>query len=118
MTKFWTILRSYWWQMAIILTIIVSFIFFRKSNVLEQLLQITKDSYERQIVELNRLNEEEKKKKQELQQKYEAIIKELEIKHQEQNKVLEEDKKKKIKELVETKTSEELTELLKKEFGI
>jgi hypothetical protein len=95
-------------------------ILFRKKNAAEDLLQLAQTSYQRQMAELQKFQDEEKKKKAELQQMYELLVKELEVKYEQDKKILTEEKKNRIKEIVDKYhgNTEELTNLLKKEFDL
>jgi len=120
MNKVWQFIKKYWYIFAIIVISIISLIFFRKSSLLESLINSMKDSYDRQIAEIERLNKKEKEEKEAIQKKYDETIKLLEEKYKQDNKVLEEAKKDKVKELIElyNKDPNTLTERLKEEFNL
>lgn len=117
-TKYWAYIKIGSICLVIIFLVVTTFLFFRKSKLLEQALQVVRDSFQQQIAEIERLNAEERKKKEELQKKYEEVIKELEEKYKQQSKELDDAKKARAKELVDKYNNEELTQKLKEEFGI
>jgi len=117
--RIWIWIKHYWYVPVIAIVLLVSGIVFGKGGFkLLDMLQSIRESYQNQINDLEELNEEEGKKKEDLQLKYEAIVKQLEEVYASQSKILEEEKKKEIEKLVKEKSDEELTQLLKEKYGL
>jgi len=118
--KVWIWLKSYWFIPLILILVIFASIFFRKGNFALDLLNNAIESYRRQISEIERLNAEKEKQKEELQRKYELAIKLLEEKYSKDSQDLLEERKKLVKELLDTYKDDEegLAKQFAKEFGL
>ena len=114
--KIYIWLKSHWIWPLLGIAAIILFVLFRKNNIAISSLLQSQENYRQQIATLEKLQQEAKKRKEEIQQKYNDIINEIERKYQEDNKILEENKKKEIKRLVEefNDNPERMTEELKK----
>ena len=112
--------KKYWLLIAIIVLTLATVLFLRKSNIIEKLLTLTRDSYQNQINIIENLNKKEKEKKENLQQLYIVTMELLEKKYREEEKVLELWEKKRVKELVSLYENnlEVLNQKLKEEFKL
>lgn len=113
-------LTVYWYVFVGIILLILSIFFFWRKNVINELLQTIIESRKKQLFEIERLHEEERKKKEELQERYDYIIDQLTKKYAEENVNLERAKEKRVKEIVKEygNDAEKLNEILKKEFNL
>ena len=113
-------LKTYWYIPAILILIIVLSIFLRKGNPALDILNNAIESYKKQIAELERLNQEKEKAKAELEAKYLLVVHEIESHYQSDNVKLDEEKRKRIKELLEQyKDEPELLAIaFSQEFGL
>ncbi|MEO5368244.1 MAG: hypothetical protein H7831_18195 [Magnetococcus sp. WYHC-3] len=113
-------LKAYWKLPAIVILVIVSFLFLRKSSLAVKLLEDAQESYQRQLDMINRLNEEEKKKREELRVQYEATLELLQLKYDKDKQILTEKEKEKVKQIVEQYKNDPsgLNNRLAEEFGL
>jgi len=119
--KIWVWFKVYWYIPALVAYTLAMAIIFRRNdgNVL-RVLEVSKDSYKKQIAVLNKTHTEELEKRDEIIRRYNKVIEQVEAGYEEANKQLDKHKKKRIKKLIEEHhdTPEHLTQLLSLTFGI
>jgi predicted nuclease with TOPRIM domain len=120
LTKIWVWLKHYWYVPLIVIGIILSTMFMFKNQSAYKLLLQVQENYKKQISELQRLWDEEKKKKEELQKQYELTMQLIEMKYKEDQRVLDMAEKKRVKDLVSKyqDNPEELSKQLAEAYGI
>lgn len=118
--KAWIWLKHNWKVPAILLYTIALWFLFRKKDAAYQVLEERNKSYQKQIEAVNDIHREEVKKRDDILNKYNDILKELEKKYKEDSREIDEDKKKEIKNLVEKydEQPDELAKLLAEKFGL
>lgn len=117
-TKVRYFLKHYWF---VVLSIIATIVFFltRRSYIAHKLLQYVLEGFDKEEVKvLNDLHEKEKKQKEELAAKYEIATKILQQKFDKDEKNLEMEELKKIRELMEKNSSKQLGKKLSELFGL
>jgi hypothetical protein len=118
--KSWLWLKTYWYfPIAIIYTFIVWFVFRKDGTSAIGVLEIKSDSYKKQIDVINKAHEAETKKKEELNKVFNETIEKVEVELKKNNEVLDKNKKKRIKEIVENHSDDPkvLAGLVKEAFG-
>ena len=118
--KSWLWLKTYWYFPAVFLYTIALWVFFRKDGTAAiGVLEIRSDSYEKQIEVLKKSHEAESKKKKELNKVYTETIEKIETELKKNNDILDRNKKKRIKDIVEKHSDnpKALAELVKESFG-
>jgi len=117
----WVWIKHYWYIPALLIYTFVLWVIFRKkNNNLVKLFDITKESYEKQIQDLNKAHEEEIEKRNELIVAYQNTLKSIEEEHNIKLNDLDNKKKKEVEELTKNFESNpsELAEEMKKLFGV
>jgi len=99
--KIWTWTKHNWKAPLVVLFALFTWFILRRKNVAEQILKIREASYKAQIDAINQAHEEEIKKRNEILEKYNKTVSNLEKEFAKNNKELDEKKKKSIKEIVE-----------------
>jgi len=99
--KCWTWLKHHWKAPFVVLFVLFTWLALRRKNVAEQILKIREASYKAQIDAINHAHEEELKKRDEILEQYTKTVSNLEKEFAENNKELDEKKKKSVKEIVE-----------------
>ena len=114
--KVWVFLKTHWY---IPVLIIAALVMRSKSDHFLKMLQITKDSYNKQIEDINKLNEETEAKKENIHKEYEKTINKIEEEFKKKNEELEKKKKKQVKKLVKKyyDKPDELASEITKRFG-
>tara|TARA_R110000824_G_C15036654_1_gene659946 strand:+ start:387 stop:788 length:402 start_codon:yes stop_codon:yes gene_type:complete len=118
--KAWVWLKHNWYVPAVIIyTVVLYFLFNKKSRALE-VLEVRSKSYKKQIEAINTIHEEEIKKKDKILENYGKILSELEKKYAEDNLELDRKKKEEVKKLVEeyNEKPKELARLLAEKYGL
>ena len=118
--KSWLWLKTYWYFPVVFLYTIILWIFFRKDSAAAiGVLEIKRDSYKKQIEVLSESHDAEIKKREELNKVYIKTIEKVEVELKKNSEILDRDKKKRIKEIVEKHSDnpEELAKLVKESFG-
>ena len=119
--KVWVWLKAYWYVPALLVYTLVLMVVFRKdgANALG-VLEVSKDSYKKQIDVLNETHESELKKRDEIIKKYNKTIEQIESQHMDESRKLDAHKKRRVKRLIEEnhEDPEHLTRLLSLTFGI
>ncbi|MDP3987016.1 MAG: hypothetical protein Q8P81_02205 [Nanoarchaeota archaeon] len=121
MKKIWIWIKTHWYVPLIIVLAIFLGVFMRKeNNIAMQLLENSVNSYKQQIAELERLNKEKEKLKEEAEQKYKMTIQKIESEYVKDGQILDEKRKQRIKELMDRyKDNDELLSIaFAQEFGI
>lgn len=113
-------IKSYWYVPVIVIMIVISSIFLFKNQTAYKLLLQAQEGYRKQIAALEKLWAEERQRKEEIQRQYELTMQLIETKYKEEQRVLEEAEKKRVKELVEKYKDdpEGLSKQLADTFGI
>ena len=117
--KCWTWLKHHWKAPLVVATVLFTWLILRRKNVAEQILKIREASYKAQIDEINRAHAEELKKRDEILEKYNKTVSNLEEEFAKNNKELYEKKKKSVKEIVEKyyNDPDTLAKMIGKRFG-
>jgi len=117
--KCWTWLKHHWKAPLVVVTVLFTWLILRRKNVAEQILKIREASYKAQIDEINRAHAEELKKRDEILEKYNKTVFNLEKEFAKNNKELDEKKKKSVKEIVEKyyNDPDTLAKMIGKRFG-
>jgi len=113
-------LKTYWYFPAVLVYTFALWLVFRKNvSAAVGVLEIRSDGYKKQIEVLNQVHKAEKKEKEHLNKVFDETIKKVETELKKKNEVLDKDKKKRIKEIVEKHSDEpqELAYLVKEAFG-
>jgi gas vesicle protein len=114
--KVWVFLKTHWYIPVII---VLGLLIRSKSDHFLKMLQITKDSYNKQIEEIDKINEETEAKKENIHKEYEKTISKIEEEFKKKNEELKERKKKEVKKLVNKyyDNPDELANEITKRFG-
>ena len=114
--KAWVFLKTHWYIPVIL---IMGILIKSKSDHFLKMLQITKDSYNKQIEEIDKINEETEAKKENIHKEYEKTISKIEEEFKKKNEELKERKKKEVKKLVNKyyDNPDELASEITKRFG-
>ena len=114
--KIWVFLKTHWYIPVII---VLGLLIRSKSDHFLKMLQITKDSYNKQIEEIDKINEETEAKKENIHKEYEKTISEIEKEFKKKNEELKASKKKEVKKLVKKyyDKPDELADEISKRFG-
>ena len=114
--KVWVFLKTHWYIPVIL---IMGILIKSKSDHFLKMLQITKDSYNKQIEEIDKINEETEAKKENIHKEYEKTISKIEEEFKKKNEELKERKKKEVKKLVNKyyDNPDELANEITKRFG-
>ena len=118
--KSWLWLKTYWYFPAVLIyTYIIWLVFRRDGSAAIGVLEIRSDSYKKQIEVINDSHEAETKEKEHLNKVFTETIEKVEVELKKKNEVLDKNKKKRIKEIVEKHSDEpqELAYLVKEAFG-
>jgi len=120
-SKAWVWLKHHWYVPVIFILLIVSGVFSRQSNKkLLEMIEISKESYQKQIDVINENHQKEIEKRVELQKVYFETIKRIEEEYKVKFENLEKRKKSEIKEMVEKYEGnpESLAKELSDMFGV
>ena len=118
--KVWEMIKKYWkYFLALIYGIGVWLIFRGQAEKVKKVLEVAKNSHEKQIDKIEEIHEQEIKKRDKIIAEYNKIVEGIEKKYAEDNKKLSKKKKEEIKKLVEDYKDNptELAKLLGKSYG-
>jgi hypothetical protein len=115
--KIWILLKTHWYLPIII---IVGVVFKSKRDTLLKIVDAQKDSYEKQKTAIEGAEKEKKASKQKIDEEYHDALTAIENIHKIQNRTLEKEKKKEIKNIVKKhyNDKEAITSEIKDLFGI
>ena len=115
--KIWILLKTHWYLPIII---IVGVVFKSKRDTLLKIVDAQRDSYEKQKTAIEGAEKEKKASKQKIDEEYHDAITAIENIHKIQNRTLEKEKKKEIKNIVKKhyNDKEAITSEIKDLFGI
>ena len=99
--KTWTWLKYNWKVPFIIAYTLILWLIFRQSNKAKDILKTRVESYKSQIDAINKAHEEEVEKRNRIFNEYNKILEGLARKFEEEQKELDNKKKKEVKDLVE-----------------
>jgi hypothetical protein len=118
--KIWVWLKHNWKAPFIVLVALFTWLVLREKGKASEILEIRSESYRSQIDVINKSHREEIEKRNEILNKYAAIIKELEDEAAINRENLDNNKRKDIKDLVESYHSnpEELAKLLAEKYNL
>ena len=118
--KTWIWLKENWKIPAIIVyTIVVGILFRRNSDALKEALDAKKKSYEEQVAVLRKTHNEEILKRDGLIEEYEKIVEKLNKDFEEKKRILKEEEKQEIKDILvkSRKKPEEVKKKIEDLFG-
>lgn len=115
--KFWILLKTHWYVPVII---VLAILFRNKTSNLEKMMSIQKDSYNKQIKEIEASYEKQRAKEKEINEKYKDTVKKIEDEYKKKNEALTMLSKKRVKSLVKKYYNEpdDLAKKLSERFGI
>ena len=119
--KAWAWLKTHWYFPILLVLLIITYFSGRaRVNKVLKMFETSKESYDKQIDAINKSHEQELKKQEELYNAYIDTIKKLERDHKANLDSLDEEKKKKLDEMVRKYkgTPKELEQDLGEMFGI
>jgi len=119
--KVWAWTKNYWYvPVLLIYTLIMWLVFRRNATAVLEVLNISNDSYKKQVDVLNKTHKKEVQKKQDIAKKYVETIENLENNHKNDMAELDKRKEKRVKELVEKNFEDEenLARELSKMLGV
>ena len=106
--KAWAWTKNYWYVPVLLLyTLIMLLVFRRNAASVLEVLNVSNDSYKKQIDVLNKTHKSEVQKKEDIAKKYIQTIESLENNHKNDMIELDKKKKKRVKELVEKSFDDE-----------
>jgi hypothetical protein len=120
-SKTWVFIKNYWHIPFVITVILISWLVFRTNN--DRMVEVLKNSiqsYEKEIDILKNSHKKEIEVRDELLEQYNDVIGELEKQFENKKEVLDENKRKEVKELVEKykNDNEALAKELSEKFGV
>ncbi len=118
--KTWIWLKHNWMVPFVLIYTIVLWLVFRRKDAAYKVLEERNSSYKKQIDAINEIHQEEINKRNKILEKYNTILKNLEIQYQKDNKELDKEKKREIKKLVEkyNEKPDELAKVLAEKYGL
>jgi len=119
--KVWAWLKNHWYFPLLLILLIATYFSGRtRTKRVIKMFEISKESYEKQIKEINEAHQEELKKQEELYSTYVNTIKKLEKDHKSNLDSLDNEKKKKLDEMVKKYkgSPEDLANELSEMFGV
>ena len=119
--KVWAWLKNYWYVPALLIYTIALWVFFRKSNTnLIKVLDIAKESYQKEIEAIKLAHEKELERREEIVLVYQETLKNLEKEHNIKVDELSSKKQEEIQKLVSEHKNDPaaLAEEMKRLFGI
>jgi uncharacterized membrane protein YhiD involved in acid resistance len=113
-------IKHNWYVPAIVLYTIVLWVFFRRKDSAQEILEARNESYRKQIEAINDAHREEIEKRDKILEKYNDLTSQLEEKYAEDSAELDSAKKKELKSMVEEyyDKPEELARLLADKYGL
>jgi ABC-type transporter lipoprotein component MlaA len=118
--KAWVWTKKYWYLPALAVYTLVLWIFFRdKAQKAIEVYLSSRQSYEDQIDAINQAHKEEIDKRDKILEEYSKVLEAIEDEYVLNKKILDEKKKKEVKELVKKHLDDpkELAKLISKEYG-
>ena len=117
--KLWVWLKKNWAAPVVVIYTLILWLVFRRGDVAYEVLKTRDESYKKQIKAITDAHEEEIQKRNDVISKYTEIINALENEHKEKQIVLEKQKKKEIKKIVEEyhDNPEGLAKIMSEKFG-
>ena len=118
--KFWLWLKEHWQvPFLVVWTVIVYILTRRNSDAAIEVLNAKRDSYDKQIKELNIRHKNEIIERDKLIKQYHEAIRKIEIKYKEKEKLLSNKEKKRVKEIVRKSKGEPdvIRKEIEKSFG-
>ncbi len=118
--KIWIWTKNYWYIPAVLLyTVVLFFVFRKKSDAAVKILSTTVESYEKQMSALKKAHAEELSKRDEALKKYHEVLNDIESRYAEEEKKLSESKKRALKKIVEKyhDDTDGLAKEISKKFG-
>tara|TARA_Y100000310_G_scaffold86437_1_gene83314 strand:- start:10708 stop:11106 length:399 start_codon:yes stop_codon:yes gene_type:complete len=115
--KIWAFLKTHWYIPVII---IIGVVLKSQNNRMLEIIDIQKESYDKQKAAINAAEIEKELKKQKIEKEYTDAVTTIEAVYEIQNKELEERKKKEIKNIVKKyyNEPEEISSRIFKSFGL
>jgi len=113
--------KHYWYIPAVLAYTLLMWVVLRRDvTTALGVLELTKDSYKKQVDVLNKTHQEEIAKRDEIIKEYNEVISKLETDYQDNIRNLDRSKKKRVKDLVENyhEKPDELSRMLSEVFGI
>ena len=113
--------KHYWYIPAVLAYTLLMWVVLRRDvTATLGVLELTKDSYKKQVDVLNKVHQEEIAKRDKIIKEYNEIISKLETDYQDNIRSLDKNKKKRVKDLVENyhENPDELSRMLSEVFGI
>jgi uncharacterized membrane protein YhiD involved in acid resistance len=113
-------IKHNWYVPAIILYTIVLWVFFRRKDSAQEILEARNESYRKQIEAINDAHREEIEKRDKILEKYNDLASQLEEKYAEDSAELDSTKKKELKSMIEEyyDKPEELARLLADKYDL
>jgi len=111
-------LKTYWYFPVGVIVGVAAMVILGRSNPILNALKVSQESYKKQVKQMNEISEKEQKKREENQKKYDEALKQLERDYTVTSDSIDKEKEKKIKELVEDNTTDDLAKKIAKEFGL
>ena len=118
--KAWLWCKHNWKLVALFLyTIFLYLLFSKNARNAKKIIEAQRQAHEAEIESLNKAFSEERKKKDENLKKYQEVMRQIELEYAERREVLSTNKKKRIKEIVDSHGDDpqKLAELVKENFG-
>ena len=118
--RIWAWLKHYWYAPAVVLYTIILWFLFRRREGAQEVLEIRNESYQKQIDAINEAHRKELEKRDQILEKYGDLSNRLEEKYAEEEEELDNQKKKRLKEIIEKhyNNPDELARLLAEEYGL
>jgi len=115
--KIWAFLKTHWYIPLIIVLIIVMR---NKSNNFQEILKTSRESYNNQIKEIDKINDDRRTKENKLREDHKAATEKIEEEFKKKNEELSSRKKKQVKKLVKKYYDKpnELADEISKRFGL
>ena len=115
--KAWAFLSTHWYVPVLLLVVVVMR---GKSDSLKGMLESTKESYKKQIQDLEDINEDQRNKEKKIRKEQEEVLGKIEEEFIKNNEKLNQLKKKRIKNLVKKfyNDPDELSSQISKKFGL
>lgn len=115
--KIWAFLKTHWYIPVVIVLLIL---LRNKGTNLQKILNLQRESYDKQIEEINKSYEKQKEKEKEINEEYEAAVKKIEEEYKKNNDALNAASKKQVKKLVKKYYNEpsDLALLISDRFGV
>ena len=114
--KIWAFLKTYWYVPVLI---IVAIVLKSKSNSVEEILEVARDSHKKQVDAINNAEIEKQKSKQAITAEYDNAIKKIKANYAKENKALGAQEKSYVKSIVKTWSDDpgQMAERISLKFG-